>query len=82
MSGVSKKLIGPFLLLWGIALVASGSTPAGAGTGLVVAMAAVFVGIVISIAASNLVSELREIRTQLAKRVQQDSSKEEAESWK
>ncbi len=79
----SLKLLGPFVLLWFFATV---SAPNGY-VGLVIAMGAVFVGIVISMATNLVLVELKKIQVRLEELrpgtlTHTDVEHEESESWK
>ena len=79
----SLKLLGPFVLLWFFATV---SAPNGY-VGLVIAMGAVFVGIVISMATNLILAELKKVQVRLEElrpreQTHTEVEHEELESWK
>ncbi len=81
MSLISKRSIVPFILLLVFAVLDQRNPPIYL-TGVVIALAAIFVGTIISDAANQIVAELRETRQQLNDDRDQAQSKDAAESWK
>ena len=80
MSLISKKSIVPFILLLSFAVLDQRNPPIYL-TGVVIALAAILVGTIISDAANQIVAELRETRQQLNDR-DQARSKDAVELWK